>query len=419
MTLTGNPHWQSGDGLSSGTARVFVLDQAGNTFQAQQEAHFRLPATGATETGFLLTPAAAATNAPAGAARFADVDADKITLELPPTNGPAGELQSMLAEGNVVILDEASGGRATGDRATGAGGALELTGHAQWQSGEVLARAESLAFDRTTQGFAARTNAFLRFPASALKGSSALGGLASAGRSRSTNGFVEVTANNYDYQNDLLGFHEKVKAAYSEDNAVMGTLESDALAITTLHSNQVRRIVAERDVRLRQPPGPDPRGNTVAGEFKTQHLEVQMRTNEYIESAHAAGGVTGSRTQTPAGGGETVHLTLTGDTLNATFLPETNMVDMAVVEGNVRLARDDATALADKGTYTSANDTAILTGNPQLQMPDRHMDADDRIIYYHNRNVFRAEGHPHVLAEMAVGGTNPVSPLLPPNRSAR
>ncbi len=406
VTLTGDPRWQGADG--QGTAGEFVFDHANHTFQARDNARFQLLLSGTNNPGgFLLAPGPVEPRSTNGPPQFADVSADNLTMQLPVSNGPP---QSVIADGHVVIVDEAGGGRAQASRAISspAENLLELLGQAQYQSGDLFTSAEQLTLNKTTRAISARTNALLRFPPSALGKSAAFGKFLSANSTRTTNGLIEVTSGDYDYQNNELAFHDHVKAGYSAAGVNLGTLDCGALAVD-FHSNGVDRIVAEQNVHLRQPPSVDARGRTTEGTFDTQRVEIQMRTNGFIDTVHATGGVTASQTQTAAGVSP-VHLTLAADTLTAPFLPNTNQVESVTADGNVRLARDEVSARGAKVVYTSTNQTAVLTGNPLLVLPHVQITATDAVVYDRVLNIFQVIGNPQTLANGLATGSNALVP---------
>jgi len=66
------------------------------------------------------------------ATAFIEVFSDRMTIQLPPTNGP---IQRILAERSVLMVDPAQDGRALADRAEyqEASGVLELTGPQSWK----------------------------------------------------------------------------------------------------------------------------------------------------------------------------------------------------------------------------------------------------------------------------------------------
>ncbi len=411
VTLTGNPRWQSGDGLSEGTAKTFVYDRASKTFEAVDSAHFRVASTGNSEAGFFLTAQPAGTNASGHAQRLVDVDADHITLNLSSTKGPP---QKMAADGHVVIVDETGGSRTTADHATyvPADGSADLLGHAQFQSGERLVAAGWLSLNRTAQTVFARTNALVRFPPAALGGSGTFRGLGSGRAGLSTNGIVGIASDSFDLKDSVLTFHDHVRAAYSEGNATLGTADCGQLSVT-FYSNTVTRVVAEQGVHLHQPPSVTASGKISEGDLVTQRIDIRMRTNGIADTVDATGGVKASQTQAAANGGKTNRFGLTAETLHAKFLATTNDVESASASGGVRITDNELTAQADRLDYTASNETAVLTGNPFLARPGALSSGETAIIYDRLHNTVRVRGRPQSVATVPVTGSKSPAFLSP------
>jgi lipopolysaccharide export system protein LptA len=413
VTLTGNPYWQNGP--EEATAQAFIFNRSARTFRAEGGAHFKLPASAMSGSGFLLTPQTDANGpAPAAATNLADIYAGAITMQLPATtNGP---LQSVTAETNVVIVDPDHNSRATGDRAvyTEADGVLVLSGRAQWQSDEGTARAEFLTFDRTNLAFAALTNAYLKLPLAALSRSAALGNLA-ARKSETANRFLEVTSDSYDYRGDALTFHQNVHAGLLEGDAPLGTLESGTLTVGFRQTNVLQNIVADSNVHFRQPPTQATNGKTVESDFTCDRVEIQMRTNGLLmESATATGRTLATRTETSTNGASPVRLTLAADKVNALFMPDTNAIQILVADHNVVMSQDENQAIGDRVVYTATNDTAVLTGHPRLERALTTITAEDAIIYNHGTGELRAHGNPRTVLKFPPGGLSQSNlPALP------
>ncbi len=392
VTLTGNPFWRSGP--QEATARAFVFDRTRQTFRAEGDAHFRLPAGSLTGSGFIFSPTAPTAKTPASETNLVDLYAAAVTMVLPETtNGP---IQRVIAETNVVITNAPDNSWASGDRATYSGldGVLILSGRAQWWSDRGVARAETLTFDRTNLAFSALTNAYLKFPVAALDQSPGFGNFASSRNLETTNRFMEVTSDSYDYRENALTFRRQVHASLLENDTPLGTLDSGRLTVGFRDTNVLRDIVAEDDVHLRQPPTRTPSGKTVESDVTCARVEIQMRTGELLESAKATGRVLGSRTETSPANPNPVHLTLAADSLNATFMPDTNAIQTLVADRHVILTHNDEKASGERIVYTATNDIAVLTGHPKLEQPQGQMTAQDAIIYDHGQGIIRGEGSP-------------------------
>jgi len=391
VTLTGNPHLQ--DGARECTARAFVFDRTHNTFQAVGDAFLKMPRDAFGGPGIMLTgPAAATTNTPGGATNFVEIYSDTMTFQLPPTNGP---VIGITAENHVIILDPGQKNHASGDRAvyTDASGALELTGHAVWEADQRVARGEFLAFDKNNRTFSARTNAYLKFPVSALGPATAIGGPHPTNTAASANQFIAVTADSYDYQNDSLVFHGPVKAVLLTGGTIMGILDCGALTVG-FSSNILQSVVADTDVRAQQLPAANSPGKMVGKELRCDHLQVVMRTNGLVRDITALRNVTVTQTETGTNNAKPVVITLTSESLAAFFQSDTNVVDNIVAERNVVITREDGTARGAKVVYTATNNLARLTGDPIMESAEGWLTAEDAIVYDRTTGRTKAIGNP-------------------------
>jgi lipopolysaccharide export system protein LptA len=391
MELTGNPHWQ--EGLREGTGKVFVFDRAHNTLRAEGDAYWKLPRESVSQSGLtLFSQSNGETNAAATTGtNFVEIYADAISLQLPPTNGP---VQSVTAEKRVVIVDRLKNSRATGGRAYYAesSGILELTENALWQADQRIAKGDALIFDRNNKTFSARTNAYMKFPVAALGRSSPLGDTTAGSVSATTNQFIEVAANTYDYQGDRLTFRDQVQAGFAEGEVIRGTLECATLKVG-FSSNQLQTIEAKTDVYARQLPIMDVRGRTVEKELKCEQLNVRMRTNGLVEEIVAERNVMTSQTETRTNRPLPVRLTLNSETMTAKFLTYTNQVETVVADRQVVITSAEKTAHGEKAVYTGTNDIAELSGHPMLEGTNFTMTAETIVLdhgkgkYYGRKNV--------------------------------
>jgi lipopolysaccharide export system protein LptA len=430
MTLTGDPHWAAG--LRDATARAFIYNLSTNTLRAAGDANFRLPSDSLNQSGFvMLQPSAGGAKTTGTGTNLTYFSAEDITLQLPATNG--GPLLGVIAETNVVILDPASASRAVGNRAvyTQTNGMMELIGNASWQSDRRVARGELLTFNQNDNSFSAHTNASLEFPPGELNQSSALGGLSATNAGRATNQLVRVLADSYDYQNDTLTFHDHVRGAVLEDETVRDTLESGSLEIGFINTNTVRYAIADGGVHLHRLPVQDAAGRTEEGDFTSRRLEARMRTNAVpaqtnllLEQVIATGGVAAWQTKTfttsaPLLLSRTNHTTFSGDRLTASFMPDTNRVDVATSEGNVIMTRDDYTARGGKVVYRATNDTVVLTGNPRLETTNGSLTSDDMITYDHAQGIIQATRHMHMVFDVPAGAEDKINQSAAPRQNPK
>jgi len=156
--------------------------------------------------------------------------ADQATMQMPPTNGP---VESMIANGNVIIVNQADESRSTSDHAvySRAENRFELTGSPRWWNDRLKVQGDLLTAEVTNSIYHARGNA--RFEMT---------------MGRATNQLVVISATNIDYQTNLAIFQGNVHTTLFQDAALRDTLDCDRLDID-LVSNEAVTAVARGNVR--------------------------------------------------------------------------------------------------------------------------------------------------------------------------
>ena len=294
-------------------------------------------------------------------------------------------MDQVLAETNVIILlDPARNSRASAARAvyTQASSQMELTGNAFWQADDRVLRAGRLAYNNKEQVLEAQTNAYLKLPTAAFGTNRT-----TTGPVAGTNQFIEVVADRYDYAAGLLTFHQEVRAGLVTAEAVRATLEAGTLQVSLTPERQISGLRADTNVYVHLLPAVDGRGRSVERDFRSQHLEITMRTNSLLEAVRAEGRVQGTQTTIVTNQLAPSRLGLSAESVQAQFFPTTNRVQTATAEGQVALWKDDATAFGRTLLYTGTNDLAQLTGDPILHRPGV-TSTQDRIIYNHALGSF-------------------------------
>jgi lipopolysaccharide export system protein LptA len=394
VRLTGNPRWQDSPDENVGkvlTGTVFTLDRPDalhSTLRSEGDAHLRMPRGSLNQSGLMFgSQPAQAGSTPTDTNGFVEINSDNMAFQLPPTNGP---VQAVAADGHVVILDPEANSRATADHAdySDITGLLQLTGNPVWQADQRVARGDVLSFDRDTQSFSARTNAFLRFPASALGQSvDATAGAQRSAGSR-TNEFVEVTAKDYEYRGGLLTFHEDVHATALEGDVTRGVLDCGVLRVLSV-SNQLQTLEAEQDVHARILPVTNADGKTVERDLKCDTVDVTMRTNGLVQEIAANGRVRTLQTETRPGKPLPVHLGLDSEALTVDFIETTNAVESILAETNVVVRQDETTAHGGRAVYTASNDMAEMTDHPIIVSTNGTL-VGNRLTLDRSRNRFYA-----------------------------
>ncbi|EEF58934.1 LptA/OstA family protein [Pedosphaera parvula] len=398
VELTGNPHWQ--EGPREGIANLFVFERLpnnmGNLLHAIGDASLKMPSSAIGKSGLFLSQSTSETNAPAATNHFVEMYADSMTF-LQPLKGP---VQTITADKNVFIVDrerksQATGGHAFYDSNTGL---LELTENALWQAGQHLFKGSLLTFNQKENTFAARTNAYMKIPASALGRSTPF--QTSTNSTLVTNQFIEILSKSYEAKDELLTFHDHVQAALVQGEAVLGTLECETLKVAYA-TNQVKgttssktvydltSIMAEKNVYAHQLPFKNPQGRSMEKELKCDELTIQMRpATNLIQQILANQNVMSTQIDTGSNG-LPVRTTLTSEVLTADFFPYTNQVETAVAERKVVITRDTKhkdlhqdviVAYGTRGTYTGTNDLMTLTGSPLVVSPSGTLNSEPLIL---------------------------------------
>ncbi len=196
-TITGNPAWHD-DNQRQGRGDTLVIDQTNKLFQAMSNAWVKMPRQSSGAPGLL----SSATNSSAGTNQFVEVFSDHYEFRTNSadfgdhvlvvdtadgqTNGTltsatllvtlvgTNELQSMVAEKNVVF--QSGDKQFTGEKAvyTTTNNILTLTGNPGWRDGTREGRGELLLANLQRGEMRVFTNAFMRVPANELGPSAAM-----------------------------------------------------------------------------------------------------------------------------------------------------------------------------------------------------------------------------------------------------
>jgi lipopolysaccharide transport protein LptA len=355
MVLTGDSTWLNGD--QQARAEQFTYDSTRHTLWASNHVRVRWPNTMQTNL------------APAGIDSARLLFADDAMLQMPLTNGP---VESMTANGNVIIVNQADQSRSTGDHAVYSReeNRFELTGSPVWWNDRVTIHAESLIAEVTNQIYHASGNA---------KFETAPG----------TNQWLAITSTNIDFQTNLAVFRDDVAVRLSANGALRDSLNCNTLNVELL-SNEVTTAVARGQVRGET--APDRLGNvkTISCESLTAHRSpVTLLITDLQASDHVVMTETGVTTNAPRN-------KLTADSVVAKFFAHTNQIETAVAQGNVVLEQVKPTqsihATSARADYTATNDQVKLSGGPQA-ITDKFLISDaNYLIWQPKTNRFGASG---------------------------
>jgi lipopolysaccharide export system protein LptA len=170
------------------------------------------------------------------------------------TSPGQGRLESITAEQDVRV--DYAGVQATGDEAvyTPETDQLHLTGHPVWRAQSREGSADDLVLGRTNQVLRAAGHAVLKMPGQGL----ATVGLRSQGGPAATNAVpakdqvLEVLSQSYVVQTNLAEFRGPVQVIERAGDEVRGTMSCGELTAGLGQTNQLERMVAQRQVIIHQ-----------------------------------------------------------------------------------------------------------------------------------------------------------------------
>jgi lipopolysaccharide export system protein LptA len=356
--LTGNAFWQNGD--EQAKAEHFNYDSARHLLSATNHVRVRWPNV---------------TQADSGAHSEATSDrilyAEDAVMQLPPTNGP---VESLVANGSVIIVNQADQSRSTGDHAvySRADNLFQLTGSPVWWNDHIKVQGETLNADVTNKIYHARGHS--RFEMAGGRDPSQL---------------LVITATNIDYQTNLAVFQIAVHATLSEAGLLRDTLDCDLLNVDLL-SNEAITAVATGNVRGQT--APDRTGNVKAitcASLTAHRSPVTLLMRDLIATNDVVLTQLGDRADAPRD-------KLTAASVIAEFFAATNQIEKAVAQYHVvfEQLKPDQTlhATAARADYSATNDQVVLTGTP-VATTDRYIITDaDHLVWQPRTNRFRAFG---------------------------
>jgi lipopolysaccharide export system protein LptA len=362
MVLTGDATWHNGD--QEARAEQFTYDSTRHILSATNHVRVRWPNAAQT-----VAQRQAGEPPRADATGMRVLFADDATMQMPPTNGP---VESMIANGNVIIVNQADQSRSTGGRAvySRAEDLFELTGSPVWWNDRVTVHGQSLIAEVTNQLYHAR-------------------GQAKFETSPGTNQWLVISSTNIDYQTNLAVFHDDVGVRLLQNGSLRDSLNCDLLKVE-LVSNEVATAVARGNVRGET--APDRNGNikTIVCEALIGHRSpVTLLMKDLEASNHVVITQFGPSTNAPRN-------TLMAEFVTAYFFATTNQIEKAVALYDVILEQIKPSqtihATSARADYTATNDQVKLTGAP-LAITDNYVISDaDYLIWQPKTNRFRAFG---------------------------
>ncbi len=229
-----------------------------------------------------------------------------LTLDLP-TNAP---LRGVLAEKDVSV-DYTNGvaihARGQSARYWPDTDRIVMTGAPSWRADQAQGNADELVVERTNQLFQAIGHGWLRFPGQSLGafGSFASPDSASSRSAASTNRWIDIYSDSYEFHTNQAVFRGQVRVAESVDNQARGGMTCALLTATFIGTNQLRQLVAEKDVVILQDTNQFTCGKAVytptnelleltegptwrSGRWQGKGDLIEVRTNDMLVSGHAS-----------------------------------------------------------------------------------------------------------------------------------
>jgi lipopolysaccharide export system protein LptA len=362
--LTGDATWQNGD--QEARADQFTYDSTRHILRATNHVRVRWP-------NAVQTPTQRQAGEPPriDATGLRVLFADAAMMQLPPTNGP---VESMIANGNVIIVNQADQSRSTGDNATysRADDRFELTGTPVWWNDRVRVHGQSLIAEVTNKLYHARGQALFETPTG-----------------RATNQWIFVSSTNIDYQTNMAVFHDGVRVRLLENGALRDTLDCDLLNVE-LVSNEVATATARGNVRGETEPDRVGNVKTISCDTLIAHRSPTTLLMKDLEaSSHVVITQFGASASAPRN-------KLRAEFVTADFFATTNQIEKAVAEHDVILDQTKPAqsihATAARADYTTINDQVKLSGAP-LAITDKYViSGADYLIWQPKTNRFRAFG---------------------------
>ena len=350
MRLDGEGVWRNG--AEEARAGHFVYDSANRVLRATNHVRVRWP-----------NP----TNGPTCALLYSDA----ADVQWPPTNGP---IESMTADGNVIIVNQSDQSRATGRRAVfnRAADSFQLTGSPDWWNDQMEVRGDLLSVGLSNRIYRADGAAFFK-----------------TRDASSTNRSIQISCESLVYQTNLAEFHDRVVARSFEKDALQDTLISQMLTVT-LVGNKIQTAIATGDVR----------GETVADAAGARKkLRCETLTAWRSISTGFMEKIVGETNVVLEQFGATTNLydSLKAEVVTAFFAPDTNRVDRAVAERNVQLEQrkpgQTIDAASEHAVYTSGTNALLtLTGSPSGHTDKYTIAGADSLVWQPQGGAFRAIG---------------------------
>jgi lipopolysaccharide export system protein LptA len=349
--LSGDAAWHNG--LEEAKAEAFTYDSTARVLHAVKHVRVRWP------------------NPPNAATTYATLYSDAVVLQWPATNGP---IESMTADGNVILANQSDQSRATGQQAvySRTNGFFQITGEPVWWNDTTEVKGDALSVGLSNRVYHADGHAQLRLRDAA-----------------STNRLLQIACDHLNFQTNLAEFHDHVIAKSFQKGVLENTLTCRLLT-ADLEQGKVRTAVAHDGVQGESAPDAAGAKKSIRCETLTVWRSVAANVTEKVVGEknvvlEQSGGTSGARD------------TLTADVVTGLFAPVPNRLDQAIAERHVVLDQQKngqtIHAAADRAVYVAGtNGQMTLTGRPVAQTDKFLVSNSDSLIWSPQNNGFRALG---------------------------
>jgi lipopolysaccharide export system protein LptA len=358
IEITGHARWKNGSRQSE--ADKFTYEPARHRMAADGNAIVQIPDSDLAETnstGFLA--GLRQTN------QFTELSAAHLVIQMLPEGG----IDHVAANDNLLITNRFKKLRATAQRGdySRLSEQFELNGNAHMEAAnQDEIRAKQIVIGRTDRSFTARGDSWLKmrihgspFKLGASKGSSG------------TNNFLSVVSDELDFRTNSAFFSKHVRASILEQDAVQGTLDSDALEVRFDSNNNLRSVMARGNVHGEATPEPPYFRRAISCEQAV--VTLWSGTGNLLRTADLDGGVFLEQIEKSTRKGVEKKITrLNAGSVSAQFAPVSNLVDHAVALSNVTGIQYDGPAtnllVGQQADYNASPSPVVnLTGNPAIQ----------------------------------------------------
>ena len=367
LELIGQARWQDGPRESKADKFTFDFtpDHFVNTLRADGRVALKLPDSEIKETN--LVNSLPVSNPSGDPNHFTELFADHVTVQ----KSPIKKLESILAEGHVVIINQFQQTRATGDGGvyTTINDQFELSGHADCQMasrGEI--RADCLTLGRTNQSFSARGNSQFKYRLADIHDEQMLNqdGFNTAA---DTNRFLTVTSRDARVLTNKATFTGDIQACLLQGEQLIATLKSQLLELQFATNKRIQSVLAKDHVHAES----EPQGRIISREFSGDLLFAHFWPgSKFLENARAEGNVSGKQVELDKNSPKQKITTLNAESVVAQFSPQSNTVENATATRSVRAMQINGpvtnTLTGEHVVYSGGTNEIIqVTGDPRIQ----------------------------------------------------